>query len=328
MTVTINGLTRRFKDIKAVDSVSLEISDGEIFGLLGPNGAGKTTMISMLCTILRPTSGTASINGHDVTREQANVRKSIGVVFQDPSLDEELTARENLDFHGRLYGMSKKLREERITELIGLVELDDRLNTLVKQFSGGMKRRLEIARGMLHHPRVLFLDEPTLGLDPQTRRRIWNYLERLNRNEDITMLLTTHYMEEADALCNRIAIMDQGKIIALDTPEVLKNNLGGDVISLEVGEGAGEIASSFESQSWVKNVIHQNGKVSLTVEGGERKIPQVLKLAEEGGVEVASVSLRKPTLEDVFLHFTGRSIREERASTKDRFKSRIMAGRH
>ncbi len=229
--IHVENLTKRFDDLVAVDNISFEIAQGEIFGLLGPNGAGKTTTISMLATMLRPTSGSATVNGMDIERDQDGVRNSIGIVFQDQSLDEELTAYENMDFHGRLYRIPSETRHQRIGELLDLVGLSDRKDDIVKTFSGGMRRRLEIARGLLHHPSVLFLDEPTLGLDPQTRNLLWEYIANLAEEKGITIILTTHYMEEADRLCNRVAIIDHGKIVALDTPDNLKNAIGGDVVT-------------------------------------------------------------------------------------------------
>ncbi len=235
MTVAIHvdHLTRKFNDLVAVNDISFEIGKGEIFGLLGPNGAGKTTTLAMLSTMLKPTSGSATVNGMDIEHNEDGVRKSIGIVFQDQSLDEELTAWENMDFHGRLYRIPGDERKQRITELLALVELEDRKDDIVKTFSGGMRRRLEIARGLLHRPAVLFLDEPTLGLDPQTRNHLWQYIATLNKEHGITIILTTHYMEEADRLCNRIAIIDHGKIIALDTPANLKDGIGGDVVTIK-----------------------------------------------------------------------------------------------
>ncbi|MCD4739957.1 ATP-binding cassette domain-containing protein [archaeon] len=220
--IETKALTKRFGDLIAVNALDLKVKKGEVFGLLGPNGAGKTTIISMLSTILTPSSGSALVSGKDVKNERNSVRKNIGIVFQDPSLDEELTGYENMDFHGRLYGMEKEQRVERIIELLELVDLIDKKDVPVKNYSGGMKRRLEIARGLLHKPKVLFLDEPTLGLDPQTRRYLWEYIQNMNKKDDVTIMLTTHYMEEADELCDRIAIIDHGKIVALDSPKNLK----------------------------------------------------------------------------------------------------------
>ncbi len=232
-TIEVKALTKIFdKDVKAVDGISFNVKEGEILGFLGPNGAGKTTTLNILSTLLRPTSGTATVNGHDILTEPDAVRRSIGYVFQDTTLDIELTGRENLDFHGRLYGLDRDARQQRIKELLELVQLTDRADDLVKTYSGGMKRRLEIARGLLHHPTVLFLDEPTLGLDPQTRRSIWEHIQRLNQEKNVTIILTTHYTEEADFLSTRILIIDFGKIVALDTPDNLKARLKGDVVTL------------------------------------------------------------------------------------------------
>src|SRR5208337_4964058 len=251
MTVAlhIQDLTRRFNELVAVDTISFDIDQGEIFGLLGPNGAGKTTTLSMLSTMLTPPSGSATVNGIDIERDEDGVRKSIGIVFQDQSLDEELTAWENMDFHGRLYRIPAGTRNQRITELLRLVELTDRKDDFIKTFSGGMRRRLEIARGLLHHPAVLFLDEPTLGLDPQTRNHLWQYIATLAKEKGITIILTTHYMEEADQLCNRVAIIDHGKIIALDAPKNLKDGIGGDVVMIKSPDAAAVVAAV--SEPWI-----------------------------------------------------------------------------
>jgi len=254
--IEANNLTKRFGPLTAVDHVSFSVEEGEILGFLGPNGAGKTTTLNMLATLLRPTSGTATVNGHDILEESDAVRRSIGFVFQDPTLDIELTGHENLDFHGRLYGLKRDVRQQRIKEILKVVQLTDRADDLVKTYSGGMKRRLEIARGLLHYPKVLFLDEPTLGLDPQTRRAIWEHIQRLNQDENITIILTTHYTEEADYLCDRIQIIDFGKIVALDTPDKLKARLEGDIVSLAFKDLAAipKIKSLLEKKGWVRRV--------------------------------------------------------------------------
>jgi ABC-2 type transport system ATP-binding protein len=255
--IEVKALTKIFNGkVRAVDEISFDVKEGEILGFLGPNGAGKTTTLNMLATLLRPTSGTATVNGWDILAEPDAVRRSIGYVFQDPTLDLELTGRENLDFHGRLYGLKRDVRQQRIKEMLELVQLTDRADDLVKTYSGGMKRRLEIARGLLHHPRVLFLDEPTLGLDPQTRRSIWEHIQRLNQNKNVTIILTTHYTEEADYLCERILIIDFGKIVALDTPDELKARLEGDVVSLAFSDlGAiGKIRPILEKKDWVRRI--------------------------------------------------------------------------
>jgi ABC-2 type transport system ATP-binding protein len=317
--IEVEKLTKEFNGFVAVDHISFSIKSGEVFGLLGPNGAGKTTTMSMLSTMLKPTSGKASVNGFDILKKEDDVRKSIGIVFQDQSLDEELTAYENMDFHGRLYRIPKDLREERIKELMKLVELDDKKDNLVKTYSGGMRRRLEIARGLLHEPRVLFLDEPTLGLDPQTRNHLWNYIDKLNKEKGITIILTTHYMEEADKLCDRIAIIDKGKIIALDTSERLKESIGGDVIEITSSDKE-KLHLMINTLSWVKHVDVHNGSVTINLQNAEKHVAEIVNLASENGIEIESISIHKPTLEDVFLYYTGRTMREEEASTKDRMR--------
>ncbi len=318
--IEVSNLTKRFDKLVAVDALDLVIDEGELFGLLGPNGAGKTTLISMLCTILKPTSGTATVWGHDIVRKQDEVRKSLGIVFQDPSLDDNLTGRENLQFHGRLYKVPKKLMNERMDELLTLMELTERADDLVKKYSGGMRRRLEIARGLLHHPKVLFLDEPTLGLDPQTRRHIWEYIERLNAKEEITILLTTHYMDEADYLCDRIAIIDYGKIVALGSPSELKAKLGGDVIILSTSVEDEQLKEEFLKIETVSEVDFVQDAIRLTTVKGENTIPWALNVAREHGLEVKSVSLHAPTLEDVFIKYTGRRLRDGTEGKKGRLK--------
>jgi ABC-2 type transport system ATP-binding protein len=275
----------------------------------------------------KPTSGRARVNGYDIKAQPDAVRKSIGIVFQDPSLDDELTARENLEMHAALYGVPKTERSKRISELVALVGLENHVNGIVKTFSGGMKRRLEIARGLVHHPKILFLDEPTLGLDPQTRANIWDYIKRLNEEKRITLILTTHYMDEADKVCDRIAIIDSGRIIAVDSPEALKNTLGGDVVSVRC-EGDGECLEKLAGLDWVKSVVPHDGFVDVRVERGEEKIPLLLRMMESHGIKVDSVNLRKPSLDDVFLHYTGRTIREGEGSPKDAMRMRRRAWGH
>ncbi len=319
IAIRVDHLTRRFGDLVAVDDVSFEIHQGEIFGLLGPNGAGKTTTLSILSTMLKPSSGSATVVGKDVIADEDGVRKSIGIVFQDQSLDEELTATENMDFHGRLYRIPKEVRKRRIAELLSLVGLSERKNDIVKTFSGGMRRRLEIARGLLHHPSVLFLDEPTLGLDPQTRNHLWQYIETLSSEKGITIILTTHYMEEADRLCNRIAIMDQGKIIALDTPSNLKASLGGDVVTIR--SPTPETIPPVLNEPWITALELHPGAVSITLrEGADEHISSIVTALSGNRIPIESVSIHKPTLEDVFLHFTGKTIREEEASGKENMR--------
>ncbi len=324
--IEAKNLSKHYGQVKAVDSVNLSIKEGSVFGLLGPNGAGKTTLISMLVTMRKPTGGSASVNGFDILKEPAGVRKSIGIVFQDQSLDDEMTALENLEMHAALYGVPKEYRKKRISELLSMIGLSEKKKELVKRFSGGMKRRLEIARGLVHHPRILFLDEPTIGLDPQTRASIWAYIKKLNRKEHITIILTTHYMEEADSACDKIAIIDHGKIIAMGKPESLKNSLGGDIVSIKCGK-PGACERELIGVKWAKTVLKNNDLVNIRVKRGEEKIPKLLSLMEKKGLRVESVSLRKPSLDDVFLHYTGRTIREEEASAADAMKLRMKMRR-
>ena len=392
-TIEVKELTKIFDGkVKAVDGISFNVKKGEILGFLGPNGAGKTTTLNMLSTLLRPTSGTATVNDHDIITEPDAVRRSIGYVFQDTTLDIELTGQENLDFHGRLYGLDRITRQQRIKEVLELVQLTDRADHFVKTYSGGMKRRLEIARGLLHHPQVLFLDEPTLGLDPQTRRSIWEHILRLNQEKEVTIILTTHYTEEADYLCKHILIIDFGKVVVLDTPENLKARLEGDVVTLLFKDPAAieNFRQLIENKEWIRriNVVASGNnyaaisrmmqkmqkmpnhmdmggpmpempartieeKVSeqvqqkmehdvsdkniqfggetcskclnLLVDNGGHRIPEIVKLADEAGVVLESVELRKPTLDDVFLSVTGRNIREEEGSFMDMMRRhRIM----
>ena len=316
--INIKNLTKKFGKFTAVDSINLEIKEGELFGLLGPNGAGKSTTLNMLATMMIPTSGSAIVNNMEIVN-QDSVRRTIGMVFQDPSLDDELTGRENLEFHGRMYHMQKDLRIKRIDEVLKLVGLEDKAKLQIKTYSGGMKRRLEIARGLMHHPKILFLDEPTLGLDPQTRRSIWDYIQKLNEHEGLTIILTTHYMEEADYLCDRIAIIDHGKIIALDTPENMKNSMGGDILKLETKES--DNLDKILKFDWIKNKKKFEGYLNVTVEDGGSAIPDILKASSEAGIKIDAVHMIRPSLEDVFIHYTGRTIREQEADTADQMKS-------
>ncbi|HVL87418.1 MAG TPA: ATP-binding cassette domain-containing protein [Candidatus Thermoplasmatota archaeon] len=316
--IVTRGLRKEYKTksgtVVAVEGIDLDVEAGEVFGLLGPNGAGKTTTIQMLATIVRPSAGSASVAGHDIRTAPARVRQACGIVFQEPTLDSILTARENLQLHARLYGVPPRVFEERIEELLGVVELSARADDLVKTFSGGMKRRLEIARGILHHPKVLFLDEPTLGLDPQSRQRVWEYIRAMREREGTTIILTTHYMEEADALCDRIGIIDRGRVAALDAPRRLKAALGGDIVRLSMG---GRV-EGFETLPFVKKVEWQDGTALLTVERASEHLAEIL--AHARGVK--SVEVRVPTLEDVFLTHTGRDLREE---TPDDAEAAAMA---
>jgi ABC-2 type transport system ATP-binding protein len=297
------GLTKTFGDIVAVDEISFSIREGEIFGLLGPNGAGKTTTLSMLATLLKPTRGTARVNSHDIVNDSDGVRRSIGIVFQDPSSDDILTGRENLYLHALMYGVEKRIRDRRIREVLQLVDMEGRADSRVKTYSGGMRRRLELARGLLHRPKILFLDEPTLGLDPQTREHIWQYIRRLVDQERTTIIITTHYMDEAEHLCDRVAIIDDGRVVALDTPERLKQIIGGDIVRLKIRDPK---LSPLKRLEYVLKIEQTGNTVSLTVRDSSAHLKEILELV--GDVE--SVELRTPTLNDVFLHYTGREIRE------------------
>ncbi len=315
--IEVSGLTKDFKGFVAVDDISFSVSPGEVFGFLGPNGAGKTTTVRMLCTLTRPSAGSARINGHDTVRDHFAVRSSIGIIFQDPSLDDRLTAVENLRFHAMIYRVPRRERGGRIEQALAWMQLEDRARDLVRNFSGGMKRRLEIARGLLHSPRVLFLDEPTLGLDPQTRNRIWQRLHELRRAHDVTLFLTTHYMDEAEN-CDRIAIIDHGRIVALDTPRRLKTQVRGDVVRLRTEDDAAASAElagryGFEAKC-------DAGGIHLEVDDGAGFVP---RLVRELSVPVRSVSVHPPTLDDVFLKLTGREIRDGEASEHEKFRSRM-----
>ena len=303
--VEVKHLVKSYADLVAVNDISFGVDRGEIFGLLGPNGAGKTTVINILCTLSKPTSGKALINGFDVIHQQSQVRQCIGLVFQDPSLDERLTALENLEFHSRVYNIPASVRKERIEQVLRMVELWERRRDIVKTFSGGMKRRLELARGLIHHPEVLFLDEPTLGLDPQTRSRLWDFILGLRHREGTTIFLTTHYMDEA-SYADRIAIMDYGKIIALDSPKELKSTVGGDVISLNTVDNQKAQAELRERYHIQANCDEE--QITFEIPNGERFIPALIKKFD---TEILSISLRQPTLDDVFLKLTGHRLRDE-----------------
>lgn len=320
--IEVQGLVRKFGDLIAVGGVQFNVEPNEIFGFLGPNGAGKTTTINMLCTLLRPTEGAALVNGFDVATQPAQVRHSIGLVFQDPSLDEQLTGLENLRFHALLYDMDRTDFQDRAREVLDMVELSERRDDLVRTYSGGMKRRLEIARGLLHHPTVLFLDEPTLGLDPQTRRHIWDYLLGLRDQEGVTMFMTTHYMEEAEH-CDRIAIIDKGEIVALDDPENLKSLVGGDIITVRTSDNRLAKEKLRQHHGLSPRAGPQN-QLIIETDQGDKFIPKMIASFSnhEIPVEVQSVNLRRPTLEDVFIKLTGHAIREEEASELDHMRER------
>ena len=303
--IEVEELSRKFKQLVAVDKVSFKVKEGEIFGFLGPNGAGKTTTINILCTLLKPTSGRASINGFDVVRQQSRVRQQIGLVFQDPSLDDKLSGIQNLNFHAMVYNVPSALRKQRVEQMLRMVELWDRRNSFVETYSGGMKRRLELARGLLHRPRVLFLDEPTLGLDPQTRNRIWEYIIEMCRQEGTTIFLTTHYMDEAEK-AGRIAIIDEGKIVALDTPKKLKKIVGQDIISVKTEDDAKAIEEI--RQRYQIEARSDGSGLTFSIKNGEEFLPEFIKGLR---TKILSVNLRRPSLDDVFLKLTGREIRDE-----------------
>ena len=313
--IEVENLTKKYGDLAAVNNVSFTVKPGEIFGFLGPNGAGKTTTINILCTLTKPTSGRASIAGLDVVHRQSQVRQVIGLVFQDPSLDERLSALQNLRFHALVYSVPASVREQRIEQFLKMMELWDKRHNKVQTFSGGMKRRLELARGLLHHPRVLFLDEPTLGLDPQTRNRMWEYILELRRQEATTIFLTTHYMDEAEN-ADRIAVIDYGKLIAMDTPAKLKKMVGKDIVSLKTDDNDKAMAEI--SRRYQIEARRDGDGLCFEVANGEEFLPVLLR---EFSTLIVSVSMRRPSLDDVFLKLTGREIREEDVS--DTFKAMV-----
>ncbi len=302
--IKTDKLTKQYGKLTAVDALDLEIEEGEIFGLLGPNGAGKTTTISMLCTILAPSGGSATVNGYDIVREQGKVRASIGIVFQEPSADDLLSGRENLEMHAALYGVPKGERKRRIDEVLNIVELSDRADSIVKEYSGGMRRRLELARGLLHTPKVLFLDEPTLGLDPVAREHTWKYISRIAREKKVTIILTTHYMEEADSLCDRVGIIDRGKITALDTPANLKKSVGGDVVKAKAQKVD---EKGMLKEKCILSVEKKDGWNYVTVKDVGRHLPCVVKHMK--GIE--QIEVRTVTLNEVFMKYTGHELHEE-----------------
>ncbi len=310
--MSVTGLTKSYGDLEAVRGIDLTIGSGETFGFLGPNGAGKSTTISMLCTLITPTSGTATVAGYDVVTQRSDVRRNIGLVFQDTTLDGYLTAERNLRLHAELYGIPRGMVDDRLRQVMDMVGLWDRRSSKVATFSGGMKRRLEIARGLMHSPRVLFLDEPTVGLDPQTRSSIWSYIRELKQAEDITIFLTTHYMDEAE-YCDRIAIMDHGKIIALDTPESLKASIGKDRIQIQTDDDTAAIAA-LETHFGLSAKV-ADGAVTFGVEHGEEFVP---RLFAGFPLAIRSVNVSRPTLDDVFMSYTGSTIRDAEATTGQR----------
>jgi ABC-2 type transport system ATP-binding protein len=317
--VSVRGLVKTYGEVEAVRGIDLEVHAGETFGFLGPNGAGKSTTISMLCTLLTPTAGTAEVAGFDVVHQRDLVRRHIGLVFQDQTLDGYLTAQMNLRLHGELYGVPTSVLPDRIERMLKMVGLWERRKSKVNTFSGGMRRRLEIGRGLLHSPRVLFLDEPTVGLDPQTRASIWSYIQELKATEDITIFMTTHYMDEAE-YCDRIAIMDNGKIIALDTPAALKASIGKDRIRITTDDDAK--ATRLLKERFGLDATRSEGELTFSVEEGEHFVP---RLFSDLNVAIRSVNVARPTLDDVFMTYTGRTIRDAEASSSEANKQQMRA---
>jgi ABC-2 type transport system ATP-binding protein len=323
MAIEVHSLAKTYGEVKAVKGVDFEVAPGEVFGFLGPNGAGKTTTINMLCTLAKPTAGSAEVAGHDIVRERDDVRRNIGLVFQDPTLDNYLTAAQNLKLHAELYGLQRDLVQPRMRQVLEMVGLWERRDSAVGTFSGGMRRRLEIARGMMHSPRVLFLDEPTIGLDPQTRRSIWTYIAELKEREAITIFMTTHYMDEAE-WCDRIAIMDHGQIVALDAPATLKAGVGKDRVMIHTDDDQAAI-DALRERFGIEAVMAE-GAVTFGVPGGEEFVP---RLFAELGVPIHGVSVSRPTLDDVFMSYTGTTIRdaeEDGAKHRNRIMMQMMQG--
>ena len=321
MAVSVSGLAKSYGEVEAVRGIDFEVRTGETFGFLGPNGAGKSTTISILCTLATPSSGSARVAGHDVVRQREAVRRSIGLVFQDTTLDAYLTAEQNLRFHAELYGVPRSAFEPRMRQVMDMVGLWERRGSLVSTYSGGMQRRLEIARGLLHAPRVLFLDEPTVGLDPQTRSSIWEYINGLKGREDITIFLTTHYMDEAEN-CDRIAIIDHGKIVAIDTPAALKASVGKDRVQIRTDDDDAAIAA-IRDRFGLEAAIAE-GAVTFAVESGEQFVP---RLFAELGMPIRSVSVSRPSLDDVFMSYTGKTIRDAEAGAVSANRAMVQAWR-
>jgi ABC-2 type transport system ATP-binding protein len=316
------GITKRFGNLTAVDHIDLEIFSEEIFGLLGPNGAGKTTLTRMLTTVMSPTEGTAKVAGVDIRRDPGGVRDRIGVVSQAMTLDVELTAWENMELYAKYYSVPRSVRNERIKDLLNVVGLADRSDFTVGSYSGGMKRRLEIVRSLVHRPRILFLDEPTTGLDPQARNAVWEHLKLIHKTEGITLVITTHYLDEAEGLCDRLAIIDYGKLVALDTPANLKRKVsGGDVVEADFAKMPDAAIQALKSTDFILQITQQESMLKILVKSGAEAVPRIVEIINSNGGKIRSLTLREPTLDDVFLHFTGRSIREDTDITRKRFVS-------
>jgi len=312
-SIEIKSLSKKFGNVLAVDDISLKVKEGEIFGFLGPNGAGKSTTMMILTTLLKPTIGSALVAGYDVVSQAKQVRQNIGYVQQEISVDEYLTGRENLILQARLNHIPKNLVDKRIDEILDLIELSEKQNMSVNTYSGGMRKRLDIAGGLLHHPKVLFLDEPTVGLDIQTRRKIWEYLRKIHEEFQMTIFVSTHYMEEADSLCDRIGIIDYGKIQVIDSPQAMKNALGNEVITFTINdeEKKSTLISKIKEIEYVKDIsINQNGITVFSSKGTE-VIPLIFQLSSGFGIKINSISLTQPSLDDVFISYTGRELRDD-----------------
>ena len=312
--IKVDLLSKRFQKFKALDNISFQIEEGEIFGFLGPNGAGKSTTMMILTTLLKPTSGNASVQGFDVVTQAKKVRENIGFVQQEIGVDEYLTGRENLIFQSRISQMPKEKVQSRIDEVISLVELEEKQNEAAITYSGGMRKRLDIACGLLHRPKVLFLDEPTVGLDIQTRRKIWEYIRKIHKEFDMTLFVSTHYMEEADKLCDRVGIIDYGKIQVIDTPEIMKNAMGSDMISFSLINGIAkqdELINRIQQIEFVNQVTKKQGEVTIKSSQCSEVIPKIFQTTSEMNIEIDSLSLNKPTLDDVFISYTGHNLRDD-----------------
>ena len=312
--IKVDLLSKRFQKFKALDNISFQIEEGEIFGFLGPNGAGKSTTMMILTTLLKPTSGNASVHGFDVVTQAKKVRENIGFVQQEIGVDEYLTGRENLIFQSRISQMPKEKIQSRIDEVISLVELEEKQNEAAITYSGGMRKRLDIACGLLHRPKVLFLDEPTVGLDIQTRRKIWEYIRKIHKEFDMTLFVSTHYMEEADKLCDRVGIIDYGKIQVIDTPEIMKNAMGSDMISFSLINGIAkqdELINRIKQIEFVNQVTRKQGEIIIKSSQCSEVIPKIFQTTSEMNIEIDSLSLNKPTLDDVFISYTGHNLRDD-----------------
>ena len=312
--IKVDLLSKRFQKFKALDNISFQIEEGEIFGFLGPNGAGKSTTMMILTTLLKPTSGNASVHGFDVVTQAKKVRENIGFVQQEIGVDEYLTGRENLIFQSRISQMPKEKVQSRIDEVISLVELEEKQNEAAITYSGGMRKRLDIACGLLHRPKVLFLDEPTVGLDIQTRRKIWEYIRKIHKEFDMTLFVSTHYMEEADKLCDRVGIIDYGKIQVIDTPEIMKNAMGSDMISFSLINGIAkqdELINRIKQIEFVNQVTRKQGEITIKSSQCSEVIPKIFQTTSEMNIEIDSLSLNKPTLDDVFISYTGHNLRDD-----------------